>query len=62
MLLIKFKSMVGLLVKVENETKDYLGCEILFDKELTKAWLGKPFLLKKMLNQFKDLIDTSQVY
>jgi hypothetical protein len=42
----------GLLVKVEHE----------IDKERTKAWLGQPFLLKKMLNRFKDLIDTSQVY
>jgi hypothetical protein len=48
--------------KVEHETKDYLGCEILFDKEQTKAWLGQPFIVKKMLNHFKYLINTRQVY
>jgi hypothetical protein len=41
----------GLLVKVKHETKDYLGCEILI-------WLGRPFIVKKMLNCFKDFINT----
>jgi hypothetical protein len=51
-----------LSVKVENETKDYFGCEIHFDKDKTKAWLGQPFIVKKMLNRLKDLIETRQVY
>jgi Reverse transcriptase (RNA-dependent DNA polymerase) len=52
----------GLSVKVEHETKEYLGCEILFDKEQTKAWLGQPFIVKKMFNRFKDLINTRHIY
>jgi hypothetical protein len=34
----------GLKVKVENETKDYLGCEITMSRDNTQAWLGQPFI------------------
>jgi Reverse transcriptase (RNA-dependent DNA polymerase) len=46
----------GLKAKVETETKDYLGCEILIDKSGSKAWLGQPFIMKKMLSCFVELI------
>jgi hypothetical protein len=53
----------GLSVMLEHEMKDSLGCKILFDKtEQTKAWLGQPFIVKKMLNHFKDLINTRHIY
>jgi hypothetical protein len=32
----------GLKLKVEFNTKDYLSCEILFDKDEGCAWLGQP--------------------
>jgi hypothetical protein len=51
----------GLKVKVETETKDYLGCEILIDKSGSKAWLGQPFIVKKMLSRFAELIGGSNV-
>jgi transcription antitermination factor NusA-like protein len=52
---------VGLKVKVEKETKDYLGCEIIMSKENTQAWLGQPFIVKKMLTRFSDVIGTSKL-
>jgi Reverse transcriptase (RNA-dependent DNA polymerase) len=44
----------GFKVKVETETKDYLGCEILIYKSGSKAWLGQPCIVKKMLSCFAE--------
>jgi hypothetical protein len=47
----------GHKVKVETETKDYLGCEILIDsKSGLKTLLGQPFIEKKILSCFAELI------
>jgi hypothetical protein len=51
----------GLKVKVEEETKDYLGCEIIMNHNKTQALLGQPFIVKKMLTRFADVIGTSKL-
>jgi Reverse transcriptase (RNA-dependent DNA polymerase) len=52
----------GLKLKVNNETKDYLSCEILFNNEKTKAWIGQPHLIKKIEATYKDYIKNCQSY
>jgi hypothetical protein len=39
----------GLKIKVENTVRDYLGCEILFNQVRTKAWVGQPSIMKKII-------------
>jgi hypothetical protein len=51
----------GLNIKVEHDTKDYLGCEILVDEEKECMWLEQPFIIKKMLSRFADIIGVSQL-
>jgi len=46
----------GLTVKVEHTTKDFLSCEIVFNKEKTRAWLGQPHLMKKLEASFGHLV------
>ena len=41
---------------VEYNLKDYLSCEILFNKTRTKAWLGQPHLIKKLKATFYDQV------
>jgi hypothetical protein len=51
----------GLKVKVEKETKDYLGCEIIISIANNQAWLGQLFIGNKMLTRFMDVIGTSKI-
>jgi hypothetical protein len=51
----------GFELKVEEVT-DYLGCEILINKQRTKAWLGQPTMIKKIETTFGKLIKSSCVY
>jgi hypothetical protein len=46
----------GLDETIKNDLKDYLSCEIRFNKARTKAWLGQPHLIKKLKKKFRDLI------
>jgi Reverse transcriptase (RNA-dependent DNA polymerase)/gag-polypeptide of LTR copia-type len=46
----------GLELKIENQVRDYLGCELLFNPERTKAWIGQPAILKKLEVTFKDIV------
>jgi hypothetical protein len=46
----------GLKIKVENELSDYLSCEILFNKERTKAWLRQPRLVKRLEQSFSNYV------
>jgi hypothetical protein len=50
----------GLKVKVEYNTKDYLSCEILFDKARTVAWLGQPHQTKKIKSNYEELVKDCQ--
>jgi Reverse transcriptase (RNA-dependent DNA polymerase) len=46
----------GLKLKTEFNTKDYLSCEILFDKKEKYSWLGQPHQVKKLVNMYGDLV------
>ena len=35
-------------VKIEGDLRDYLSCEIKFNKDCLKAWIGQPHLIKKL--------------
>ena len=52
----KFKEH-GLTVKTERELKDYLSCDVKFNKDRTKAILRQPHLLKTLREDFGDLVD-----
>ena len=43
-------------LKIEENTNDYLSCEIIENKEGTKAWVGQPHLIKKIENTFGNMI------
>ena len=49
-------------VKTEDNLSDYLSCEIVFNKEKTKALLGQPHLIKKMEKKFGDKVMEGQSY
>ena len=38
----------GLVLKVEDDLKDYLSCEINFSKDRKSAWLGQPHLIANL--------------
>jgi hypothetical protein len=59
---IKDIEMNGLKLKVEYNTNDYLSCEILFNEEKTKAWLGQPHLMKKIENSYGYLVKNGYQY
>ena len=50
----------GLKIKLNYETSDFLSCEIVFDKEQKKAWIGQSHLLKKMEQNFSHLVKDRQ--
>jgi hypothetical protein len=45
-----------LKVKVEPNDDDYISCQILFDKDRKKAWMGQPHLLKKIEKSYAHII------
>jgi transposase InsO family protein len=49
-------------IKVVDDLRDYLSCEIIFSADKSKAWLGQPHLIKNLENKFGDLVKTSQKY
>jgi Reverse transcriptase (RNA-dependent DNA polymerase) len=52
----------GLKVKVENNLSVYLSCEIIFNKDKTKAWLGQPHLIRRLETTFKDFVKSQKNY
>jgi hypothetical protein len=52
----------GFNVTVEDNMTDYLSCNILFDKENKKAWLGQPHLIKNLEKKFGELVESSKIY
>jgi hypothetical protein len=52
----------GFNVKVEDTLEDYLSCNIVFNKDKTKAWLGQPHLIKNLDAKFGDLVKGMQRY
>jgi hypothetical protein len=51
----------NLLINVELDTKDYLGCELLVDKKKKRAWLGQQHIVKKMLMWFANILGISKM-
>lgn len=35
----------GLKIKATYDTKDYLSCGIIFNRDKTRGWLGQPHLV-----------------
>jgi hypothetical protein len=52
----------GLKLKSEYNTKDYLSCEIKFDKNRKTAWIGQPHQVKKLVDLFGELVKGCQKY
>jgi hypothetical protein len=52
----------GLSVTVQQNTQDYLSCEILFNATKDKAWLGQPHLIKKLARVFGELVEGMPSY
>jgi hypothetical protein len=52
----------GLKVKVEDNMTDYLSCEVVFNKECSKAWLGQPHLVKRLEKSFTEFISSTKNY
>jgi hypothetical protein len=46
----------GLKVTIEEGFYDYLSCNIVMNKEMTKAWIGQPHLIKKLKKEFDEEI------
>ena len=49
-------------ITMEETLGDYLSCEIKFDKNKTKAWIGQPHLMKKLKNKFGTMVSNLQTY
>ncbi len=42
----------GFVVKVEDDSRDYLYCEIWFNSDRAKAWIEKPHFLTNLERKF----------
>lgn len=47
---------------ISKDTGDYLGCEIWYDKEKMKCWVGQPSIMKKLERTFGELVADQPVY
>jgi hypothetical protein len=52
----------GLKLKTEFNTKDYLRCEIMFNKAENCAWIGQPHQVKRIASTYEDLVKDCQSY
>ena len=52
----------GLVLKVEDDLKDYLSCEIDFSEDKKSAWLGQPHLIANLKNSFGDQVKDLREY
>jgi hypothetical protein len=52
----------GLEITVEDKLTDYLSCEIRFNDDRTKAWIGQPHMTKKIEQVFGEEVAKRQVY
>ena len=46
----------GFTLKVKDDLKDYLSCEIEFSKNKKSAWLGQPHLIANLEKSFGDQV------
>ena len=51
----------GIKITTEESTDDYLSCEVKFNKDGTKAWLGQPHLIKKLEKTFGEKVANMKV-
>jgi hypothetical protein len=51
-----------LKLKVEHSMEDYLSCQVLFSKDGSKAWLGQPHMIKKIVKTFEDDVKGLKVF
>ena len=51
----------GLKIKATYDTKDYLSCEIIFNQDKTRGWIGQPHLVKKLEKTYADIIANKKV-
>jgi hypothetical protein len=49
-------------IKVLHDLNDYLSCQVKFNKEKTRAWLGQPYLIKKLEEKFGESVKKSITY
>jgi hypothetical protein len=52
----------GFDVKVEDDLTDYLSCNILFNKNKTKAWLRQLHLIKNLEKKYGEAVKSLQAY
>jgi hypothetical protein len=52
----------GFNVQVEDTLEDCLSCNIIFNKDKTRAWLGQPHLIKNLDAKFGDFVKNMQRY
>jgi hypothetical protein len=43
-----------LILKIQDDLKDYLSCEILFSNNATQAWVGQPHLISSIETEFGE--------
>ena len=49
-------------VKIEENTKDYLSCEIKISKDGGTAWIGQPHLIKKLATKIGEMVKKRPIY
>lgn len=52
----------GLILKIEDDLKDYLSCEVQFSEDKKKAWLGQPHLISNLKEKFGDYVKKLREY
>ena len=49
-------------ITTEDNTSDYLSCEVVFSDDRKKAWLGQPHLIKNLMSKFWNDVKDMKVY
>ena len=52
----------GFTLKIQNDLRDYLSCEVRFNSNKTMAWLGQPHLIKNLRKRFGHLVKNLRSY
>ena len=48
-------------IKEKGNLEDYLGCEVLFNRRKTQAWIGQPHLIKNLEEKFGEEATTKRL-
>ena len=59
---IKEMKKFGLVLKIEDDLKDNLSCEIKFSADRKQAWLGQPHLISNLEKKFGDQVKGLRKY